>query len=682
MLVEFGEAGLIGKAKREPEKVRQVLDKIKADGLLPTLEAVFARLDEPMPLGYCNAGTVLEVGSGVTDIRAGDRVASNGPHAEIVCVPRNLCVKVPDEVSDEEAAFTVISSVALQGVRLASPTVGERVAALGLGLVGLIAAQILRANGCRVLGTDFSRERLELAESFGVEVVDLSAGADPVAAAGAFSGGRGVDAVIIAAATKSNDPVQQAAKMCRKRGRIVLVGVVGLQLNRANFYEKELSFQVSCSYGPGRYDPLYEEGGHDYPFGFVRWTERRNLEAVLDLMAQGKLDVKPLICERVPFLDAADAYKRVGASDSIGTVFVYPEAEPDRAKSVSVPPVGKRRALPATGTVTVGAIGAGNFARSIQFPILKRTPARLLYVADLDPLACRHAARKFGFEKATTDYRESLADPEVNAVFITVPHHLHAALVAEALEAGKHVFVEKPLSIDIEGVGEVRGALAGADRQLMVGFNRRFSPHVLRMRELLRGRSGPLCLNMTVNAGAVPASHWVQDADVGGGRIVGEGCHFIDTLRFLAGSPILSVSAMCVCESPDGIDEDKTALILSFADGSVGALNYFASGHRSYPKEQLQAFCDGKVLHLHNFRELRGYGWAGFRKMKLRRQDKGHRNEIVSFIERVAEGGESLISYEDLEEVTLATFCAVRSMRDGGRAVSVSELRAELSSDA
>jgi predicted dehydrogenase len=682
MLVEFSEASLLGKARRQPEKVRQVLDKIKADGLLPTLEAVFARLDEPMPLGYCNAGIALEVGEGVRDIRQGDRVASNGNHAEIVCVPKNLCAPIPNGVSDEEAAFTVISSVALQGVRLAAPTIGERVAVLGLGLVGLITVQILRANGCQVLGTDFSPDRLRLAESFGAEVVDLSTGADPVAAAEAFSSGRGVDAVIVAASTKSPQPLEQAAKMCRKRGRIVLVGVVGLEFKRADLYEKEISFQVSCSYGPGRYDPLHENAGQDYPFGFVRWTEKRNFEAVLQLMAEGKLNVKPLISERAPFLEAPNVYKRISARDSIGTVFVYPDAEPDRGITVSATPVIKRVSAPGVRTVTVGAIGAGNFARTIQFPILKTTSACLRWVADRDPLACRHAARKFGFQKATSDYREILADPEVNAVFVTVPHALHARIACEALEAGKYVFVEKPLSVDLAGVKCVRDALAKSGCHLMVGFNRRFSPHVLKMAQLLRSRSGPLCLNMMVNAGAVPASNWVQDPQVGGGRMIGEGCHFVDTLRFLVRSPVVSVSAVCVANSPDGIGEDKAAVLLSFADGSVGTLNYFATGHRSYPKEQLQVFCDGKVLHLQNFRNLRGYGWSRFRTMKLWRQDKGHRNEIVSFMEQIAQGADPLIPYEEIEEVTLATFCAVRSMREGGKRVALADLRAELPSNA
>jgi predicted dehydrogenase/D-arabinose 1-dehydrogenase-like Zn-dependent alcohol dehydrogenase len=678
MLVEFSSASLVGKARQQPERVKQIIDKIRRDGLLPTLEAVFSRLDEPIPLGYCNAGRVMEVGPGVLDLQIGDRVASNGPHAEIVSVARNLFARIPEKVSDEEATFTVIGSIALQGVRLAAPTIGEHVGVIGLGLLGLITVQLLRANGCRVLGSDFLKDRLDLAAGFGAEVVDLSSGGNLAKAAEAFAGGQGLDAVLITADTKSNEPVQQAAKVSRKRGRIVLVGVTGLQLNRADFYEKELTFQVSCSYGPGRYDPQYEHKGQDYPFGFVRWTEQRNFEAVLDLMAQGKLDVKPLITERVAFTDAAKVYEGLKTSRSVGTILVYEGGEVDRSTVAVTAPLPGQRTLTVGGRPNVGIIGAGNFAKLIQLPILKATVARMSWVADLDPKAAAHAARKFGFEKSTTEYKRVLDDPDVNTVFVTVPHALHAAMVAESIRAGKHVFVEKPLSIDMKGVSLIREALANSDRHLMVGFNRRFSPHIMEMSRLLEGRTGPLCITMAVNAGYVPASSWIQDSEVGGGRIVGEGCHFIDVFRFLAGSATVSVSARCVQNSPDQVNEDKVAVIIDFEDGSVATLSYFANGHKSYPKERLQVFCDGKVLDMDNYRVLSGYGWKGFKKKKLWRQDKGHREEIIRFVKLVEKGGEPLIPYEVIEEVTLATFAALRSMRSDGERVSMVTMRNEL----
>jgi predicted dehydrogenase/threonine dehydrogenase-like Zn-dependent dehydrogenase len=678
MLTEFGSASLIGKARQQPDKVKQVLNKIRTDGLFPTLEAVFSRLDEPMPLGYCNVGRVAEVGPGVADLKVDDRVASNGPHAELVTVPRNLCCRIPEGVSDEEAAFTVIGSIALQGVRLAAPAIGERIGVIGLGLLGLITVQLIRANGCRVLGSDFLKDRLDLAAAFGAEVVDLSSGGDWIKAAEAFTGGQGLDAVLITADTKSNNPVQQAAKVSRKRGRIVLVGVTGLQLNRADFYEKELTFQVSCSYGPGRYDSQYEQKGQDYPFGFVRWTERRNFEAVLDLMAQGKLDVKSLITERIPLIDAAKAYEGLKTSQSVGTILVYEGGEVDRSTLVTSALLPRERDLVAGGRPNIGIIGAGNFSKLIQFPILKSLDVPLAWVADLDSKAAAHAARKFGFERSTTDYKRILDDPAVNMVFITVPHSLHAEMVAESIKAGKHVFVEKPLSIDMKGLNLIREALASSDRLLMVGFNRRFSPLITEMARLLSGQRGPLCMTMTVNAGYVPASSWIQDDEVGGGRIIGEACHFIDIFRFLAGSAIVSLSARCVQNSPDQVNEDKVAGIIDFEDGSVATLNYFANGHKSYPKERLQVLCDGKVLDMDNFRILDGYGWTNFRKKKLWRQDKGHREEITRFVDRIKKGGVPLIDYEVMEEVTLATFAAVRSLRSGGERVTLEAIRNEL----
>src|SRR6267378_740544 len=444
MLVDFGKANLIEKAWQQPDKVRMVLDKIRTDGLLPTINAVRNKLDQPLPVGYCNAGVVVGLGEGVTDFKVGDRVASNGRHAEMVCVPSNLCAKIPEMVTDEAAAFTVLGAVALQGIRLAQPTLGEAFAVIGLGLVGLMTVQLLRAQGCRVLGADFDRNRLALARQFGADTVDLEMGGDPVAAAMAFSMERGVDGVLIAASTQSSDPVRQAARMCRKRGRIVLVGVTGLELSRADFYEKELTFQVSCSYGPGRYDPEYEEKGRDYPLGYVRWTEQRNFEAVLEMMAEGRLDVTPLISHRFPIRDAAKAYEAItGDAPALGILIEYPseESAASRTQQRTVPLPGA--AAVRVGGPAIGLLGAGNYASSVLVPAFAKTRARLRAIASANGLTGTHLGKKFGFEQSTTDVVAVLSDPQIDSVVIATRHDSHAGYVVDALRAGKHFFFFK-----------------------------------------------------------------------------------------------------------------------------------------------------------------------------------------------------------------------------------------------
>lgn len=671
MMVDFGKAGWLEKARQQPEKVNQVLDKIRTDGLLPTVEAVFNKLDEPMPVGYCNAGGVLEVGAGVTGLQPGDRVASNGPHAEMVCVPRNLCAKIPDGVTDEEATFTVLGSIALQGVRLVVPTLGERFMVFGLGLVGLLTIQLLRANGCRVLAVDISETRLRLAEAFGAETVDLGKGTDPVAAALSWTGGLGVDGALIAASAKGDDIVHQAAQACRKRGRIVLIGVVDLNLRRDDFYQKELTFQVSCSYGPGRYDEKYEQAGQDYPIGFVRWTEQRNFEAVLEAMRSEQIRVKELITHRIPLDDTALAYDRVlHDPEALGIVLEYPGSEKEEAAPISKSP--SPQPSPAEGEggkeVKVGVIGAGNYARSTLLPALSRTMATLAAVADINGVAAAHAARKFKAGKAVSDHRQILNDPEIHAVFVLVGHHLHARFVCEVLETGKHVFVEKPLAIteeQLETVQEVyRNGCKSTSPILMVGFNRRFSPHTAKIRELLAGRTEPLTMSMTVNAGFIPPEHWTQDPERGGGRIIGEGCHFIDLLSFLAGAPVATVSAQMVGGNGP-VREDKMSMLLGFADGSVGTVHYFANGSKSYPKETLEIFGDGRVIRMENFRVTTGFGFKGFRSFRTWRQDKGHRAEIAAFVNAVAAGGPPLIPFDQIVNVTRASFAAVESAKTG-----------------
>ncbi len=656
MLVDFGKANLLSKARQQPDKVKQVLEKVKTDGLAPTVRAVRNKLDQSIPLGYCNVGMVLAVGSGVEGFTVGDRVASNGNHTEVVAVPQNLCVKVPDGVPDDSAAFTVIGAIALQGIRLVGPTLGETVVVTGLGLIGLVTVQLLIAQGCRVLGIDFDEDKLALARGFGAQTVSLTKGEDPVAAADTFSRGRGVDAVILTLAAKSSEPVSQAARMCRKRGRIVLVGVTGLDLSRDDFFKKELSFQVSCSYGPGRYDPNYEDKGQDYPLGYVRWTEQRNFEAVLDLLASGAMDVQSLISHRFGFDRALDAYDLLAGGDpSLGILLEYADEEQksdDTLRRSSVTLRQVPRASPA-GRVAMGFIGSGNYAGQILIPAFKAAGAELRSVASSRGMSGVHFGNKHGFQQATTDTEGLLADPGIDAVSIVTRHDSHAALVRQALETGKHVFVEKPLCLTLAELEQIQAdyeALAAANRAplLMVGFNRRFAPLLQKMKALLGGVSGPKALVMTVNAGAIPADHWTQDREVGGGRVIGEACHFIDLLRFLVGAPIVDWQKSTM----DAPTADTLTILLNFADGSVGTVHYFSNGSKSFPKERLEVFAGERVLQMDNFRKLRGFGWPGFKKMNLRQQDKSQTACATAFVKAIENGGESPIAVDEIFEVS------------------------------
>jgi predicted dehydrogenase/threonine dehydrogenase-like Zn-dependent dehydrogenase len=662
-LVEFGQAGLLGKARAQPDKVRQVLERIRSDGLLPTLETVFSRLDEPLPLGYCNVGRVIEVGAGVTSFRIGDCVASNGPHAEIAHVPATLAARAPDGVDDEAAAFTVLGAIALHGVRLTRPTFGESFAVIGLGLVGLLVAQFLRGHGCRVIGMDTNASRCAHAKSFGCEAIAVEAGMDPVHSVKAFTGGSGVDGVVIAASAESDEVIHQAAQMCRKRGRIVLVGVVGLSLRRSDFYEKELTFQVSCSYGPGRHDPAYESGRGDYPVPYVRWTAARNFEAVLNALAERRIEVASLISHRVPHSRAAQAYaESLTDPKTLGIVLAYPQQPAPTERTIVLRPRVAQRSEGCTPVV--GMIGAGQFAKHVLLPAIRKSGAAIRFVASATGVSGVHAARKFDAEQTTTDYREVLDDSSINVVFIATRHGDHARLTAEAVKKGKHVFVEKPLAIDAEGVDQVRRAHeARPDLHIMVGFNRRFAPHALKVRQMLANRVQPVAARVTVNAGEIAEEHWARDPLQGGGRVVGEACHFVDLLMFLVGSPIRQVHAAAVEAGNRRTPSETMTIHLLFADGSIGAIDYWCNGPRSFPKERVEIFSEKRAVVIENWRRLQSYDWPGMPRMRMR-QDKGYTQEISSFLRRVAEGGMPLVPFEDLELVSEATFAAVQSVRN------------------
>jgi predicted dehydrogenase/threonine dehydrogenase-like Zn-dependent dehydrogenase len=687
MLVEFGQAGWIGKARAQPEKVKQVLDKIKTDGLLPTLEAVYSKLAEPLPLGYCNAGVVQDVGKSVDGFQIGDRVISNGPHAEFVSVPPLLCAKIPNNVSDDQASFTVLASIGLQGVRLAQPTIGETVVVYGLGLIGLITVQLLRANGCRVIGIDLNPQRLALAQSFGAETLDGSSVENLPASVNHITDGRGCDAVLITASAKTDQIISDAAKMSRKRGRIILVGVVGLQLNRADFYEKELTFQVSCSYGPGRYDDRYEQRGQDYPSGFVRWTEQRNFEAILQLLSSGQLNFEPLITHRFSIDDAPQAYQLIQQDPSaLGVLLQYPETA-DRRQTLAIPSsLARSKNQPTGKTPTIAVVGAGNFTRATLLPAIAGLAQRTKYIVGRsNGAAVQSLAQKFNIPFATTDFAEVLADPEVNLIMITTNHDSHANLVCQALTAGKHVFVEKPLALNRDQLAQIADAVESAPGlQLAVGFNRRFSPHLEHACRLLAGRSEPISINVLINAGSIPANHWVHDPTIGGGRIIGEGCHFIDLAVKLTGSLIRTTDAVQIggrCQ----VKDDKMSINLRFEDGSIATINYFANGSKSFPKERLTVFSDDRVLEIDNFCVTHAYGFKNGKRFKTRRQEKGHRQQFERLFQSIADGGQWLIPSEELWNVAESSFAAVQSAQsrdvDPSGQPSEMELPTELSAE-
>lgn len=664
MLVEFGRASLLDKARQQPEKVRQVLHKIRAEGLFPTLDAVRSKLDQPLALGYCNAGVVIEVGAGVRDFAVGDRVLSNGPHAEIVCVPKNLCAKIPDAVAWEAAPFTVVGAIAMQGVRLAEPTVGEIFVVTGLGLVGLLAGQILQAAGVRVLGLDFDERKCALARELGFAAHALADGGDATSAALAFSAGRGVDGVILTAATKSSDPVNHAARMCRQRGRVVQVGTTGLELIREEFYRKEIRFQVSCSYGPGRYDENYEVRGQDYPPGFVRWTEQRNFEAMLELLARGAVQTGPLVSHRFALDDVTQAYEVVHRGGGLGIVLDYPAVAadapaPSRLVVLPKPPPARH------ARVVVGVLGSGVYGSRVLLPALGKGGARLKTLVSNAGVSGTHHGKKAGFEFSATDAASVFDDVEINTVFVLTRHDSHARYAVEALRAGKRVFVEKPLCLNRAELAAIAEAHAAAAAPwLMVGFNRRFAPHTVKLKQLLATVVEPKTMVMIVNAGVLPAEHWNHDPAIGGGRLLSEAIHFIDLLRFLAGHPITDVKATCLGPTKAvAVREDKLTLTLTFADGSIGTVHYFGNGAPDFPKERLEVFCAGRVVQIDNFKKMRAYNWPGFRTLNLFTMDKGHAAEIAAVIASGVAGQPSPIPFEEIREVMDAAFRALEALR-------------------
>jgi len=652
MLVEFGKANYISKAKQQPDKVKQVLEKMKVEGIIPTLEAVSNKLNQPLPLGYCNVGIVESVGKGVKNFTVGDRVASNGHHAGYVCIPENLVAKIPNSVSDDEAVFTVIGAIGLQGIRLLNPTLGETFVVIGLGLIGLVAAQLLKANGCTVIGYDYDQKRVDLMKSIGIQAFNPTSGSDPVKHIQNLTGGIGADGVLITASNASDEIIHQAAEMSRKRGRIVLVGVIGLNIRRADFYEKELSFQVSCSYGPGRYDEAYEQKGHDYPLPYVRWTENRNFQAVLNIIANDQISLMPLITEKVPLEQFEAIYGDMKKAGSIASILTF-SPEPLKT-SIAMSPQSY------TGQkAVIGIIGAGNFTGSTVIPALKAAKANLKSIASAHGLSASIMAKKGSIGTATSDYKSILSDDDIDTVLITTRHNQHASMTIEALNAGKNVFVEKPLCLNKNELHDIIEASGNASKQVVVGFNRRFAPLAIKMKSL--AGEGPKNIVATMNAGFIPQNVWIHDLEIGGGRIIGEACHFIDLCTYLIGSSVVSVCMTSLGVNPME-NTDNATILLKYADGSNAVINYFANGNKAYSKERIELFCEEKTLILDNWRVLRGYGVKGFNKQKTK-LDKGHKEQFRLLIESI-KSGEVLIPFVEIVNTTLASFAAIQSLNE------------------
>jgi len=656
MLVEFGKASLIQKARQQPDKVKMVLDKIKSDGLMPTIETVFNKLEQPLPLGYCNVGKVIGVGKGVTDFKIGDRVSSNGQHAEFVSIPQNLVAHIPKNVTDEEAVFTVIGSIGLQGIRLLNPTFGETIVVIGLGLIGLITAELLVANGCNVIGVDLDNKKLSIAKKKGITTINPLEGTNPVKFVNNFTKGIGADGIIITASAKTNDIISQAAQMSRKRGRIILVGVIGLNISRAEFYEKELTFQVSCSYGPGRYDDNYEQKGQDYPLPFVRWTEKRNFETILQALAVKKLDVNPLISEVIELESFDEIYKNIGQSTSIASVLSYPK---DTQPNATIDVFTDKKFDVSKGALAI--VGAGNFTKMTMLPAIKK--ASIKYIVSAGGVNGTALAKKYGIAKSSTDYKEVLSDSEVNTVLITTRHNLHASMVIDGLKAGKNIFVEKPLALNEQELNTIIETYQKANQTITVGFNRRFSPHIQKIKSLLDVQA-PKNIIATMNAGFIPGNVWIHDLEIGGGRIIGEACHFIDLITFFTGSKVKSVCMSALGEHPEE-NTDNATIILKYENGDHGVINYFSNGNKAYSKERVEVYSQEKTIIMDNYRETRGYGIKGFSKLKTQ-LDKGHKKQFELLVNRAKKGGEALIPFDELVNTTKASFAAIRSLKEGG----------------
>jgi predicted dehydrogenase/threonine dehydrogenase-like Zn-dependent dehydrogenase len=663
-VIDTAGKSLLAKARERPEQVLRVLKKLTTEGLVATYRQVTDKLNDPIALGYSSAGTVLAVGPGVQGLRPGDRVASNGPHAGVVCVPKHLCAVVPATVALEQAAFTTISSIALQGVRLGRLGIGDAVLVVGLGLIGQITVKLLKAHGCRVIGTDLDPTKCELAKRWGADQSAVGVTADDVKG---FTRGFGADAVLITAATKSDQPVQLAGEAVRAKGRVVIVGAVGLNVPRQPYFLREAELVISCSYGAGRYDPEYEDRGHDYPIGYARWTEQRNMEAVLSFMESGALDLQPLITHRFEATNAAAAYSVIEHSTEsyLGIVLGYGDGQATKAQPIApwVRPAPSDR-------IGVGCIGAGGFGRAVILPNIRkvgRFHPRL--ICSGKGLSALTTAERMGFDQVVSDEDTVVRDPGVQAVFILTRHDQHARQVLAAIKARKHVFVEKPLAITMEELAEIEQAIKDAGSMpplVMVGFNRRFSPAARAVKRHFGSVRAPLTVSIRFNAGLLPADHWTQVDTVGGGRIIGEACHAIDLATYLVGSIPIRVFAESIGGSnAPAITDDQCFITMRHNNGAISNIAYTAGGDRALPKERVEVFGGGRAGVIDDFREHTLYADGKADRSQATQQDKGHLSEIEAFAAAVGGRGPAPISWEELRSVSAAAILASRSIREG-----------------
>jgi predicted dehydrogenase/threonine dehydrogenase-like Zn-dependent dehydrogenase len=667
MLVDFAKKNMIGKAMAMPDQVKKVIRKMKTEGIFETLEKVQTKLDQPIPLGYSCAGVVEEVGSGISGIVKGDRVACGGAmyanHAEYNYVPKNLVVKLPDTVSFEDASCATVGSIALQGVRQCDIRLGENVCVIGLGLLGILSVQLLKASGAKVIGFDPNMSRCKLAMELGA---DIAVNDMLILNAMDFSKGRGVDAVLITAATKSNEPVTIAGEICRMRGKVIVTGMVSMDIPRDMYYKKELDFKLSLSYGPGRYDPSYEEAGNDYPYGYVRWTEQRNIEAFIDCIAAGTVTPSKIITHRFAIDNALDAYDiLLGKIEEpyLGIVLNYSEKvisynnlrtiSLTNAKSDSIDNVG------------IGFIGAGNFSKGVLFPRLRKMKdVTFKGLCTATGMSASETGKKEGFLYATTDYQKLLDDKEVQVVFITTRHNTHAKFICDTLSSGKDVFVEKPLAISQDQLDLIKTAVSGSNKLLMVGFNRRFSPHVKMAVDYFKNRTTPLCINYRINAGHIPKDVWIQDNETGGGRIIGEVCHFIDLVSFIIDSEPAFVMASSISASNNAIiDEDTCSITIKYKDGSIATIQYIAVGSPELAKERCEIFGSESVAIIDDFTKTKCFGKLGKKELSGK-QDKGFDEELHQFIQALKKGTGNVIPLQSLFTTTELTFKVMESIRE------------------
>ncbi|HUS09723.1 MAG TPA: bi-domain-containing oxidoreductase [Pyrinomonadaceae bacterium] len=665
-LTELGQKSLLGKARERPELIGKVWEKVRTEGISQALEGVRDKLDQSHAVGYSAAGIVTECAKDIMDFRPGDRVACAGTdyasHAEIISVPRNLCVRLPEQLTFEEGAFGTVGAIALQGVRLAEPTLGESIVVIGLGLVGQLTVQLLKANGCRVFGVDIDETRVQLALASGAEIACVPD--DAREKVKRWSRGRGADACIIAAATPSNDPIELAGDISRLKGRVIAVGMVGMNVPRDIYYQGELTLKVSLSYGPGRHDLEYEERGHDYPVAYVRWTEARNIEAFLDLLGAGRIDVKPLVTHRFPINDAPRAYQLIASHthEKYLAVLLTYDNQTEVGRRIENT-AARKRAEPA-GQVRIGLVGAGAYTQKMLLPNFKAAGADFYAIASASGVSARDVGTKYGFKRFVSDAASVINDEETNLIVIATRHGSHAELASLALESGKHVFLEKPLALNDVELDRLLDAARRSDGQLLVGFNRRFSPLAIKAKSVFADRQSPLSILYRVNAGRISREHWTQDASEGGGRIIGEVCHFVDFMQFLTGVVPESVYA----ESIDGgaadlVSEDSVFITLEFGDGSGGVIAYLSEGDTSLPKERIEIFGEGKAFIIEDFRSATLYADGNQKKETLRQQDKGQAEESRIACAVVAEGRAAPITLEELEATTRATFRIRDSLR-------------------